>query len=71
MMRRSVHVRERAGFSIDNVSPLGVVPGSFIPALFCEPLLRRFNPSQSLRLLGLRGPVTQPACWELPLSAVC
>ncbi|CAL5224837.1 g7591 [Coccomyxa viridis] len=32
MMRRSV--RRRANFSIDEVSPLDVVPGSFIPALF-------------------------------------
>ena len=34
MMRRSV--RRRASFSIDEVSPLDVVPGSFIPALFGE-----------------------------------
>lgn len=34
MMRRSV--RKRAGFSIEDVSPLDVVPGSFIPALFGE-----------------------------------
>ena len=36
MMRRSV--RRRANFSIDEVSPLDVVPGSFIPALFGEQL---------------------------------
>ncbi len=36
MMRRSV--RRRANFSIDEVSPLDVVPGSFIPALFGERL---------------------------------
>jgi len=35
MMRRSV--RKRADFVIDDVSPLDVVPGSFIPALFGEP----------------------------------
>ena len=59
MMHRSG--RERAGFSIDNVSPLYVVPGSFIPALFGEPLLQRLNPSQALCLLGLREPVNQPS----------
>ncbi|CAK0787805.1 hypothetical protein CVIRNUC_011027 [Coccomyxa viridis] len=32
MMRRSV--RKRANFNVDDVSPLDVVPGSFIPALF-------------------------------------
>ena len=57
MVRRFVH--QRAVFSIDNVSPLDVVPGSFIHALFGEPLLQRFNPSQPLRLLGLREPVSQ------------
>ena len=39
MMRRSV--RKRAGFSIDDVSPLDVVPGSFIPALFGKRLTCR------------------------------
>ena len=34
MMRRSV--RKRANFNVDDVSPLDVVPGSFIPALFGE-----------------------------------
>ena len=50
-----------AGFSIDSMLPLDTVPGSFIHALFGEPLLRRFNPSQSLCLLGLREPVSQPS----------
>lgn len=35
MMRRSV--RKRAGFSIDDVSPLNHAGESFIPALFGEP----------------------------------
>lgn len=34
MMRRSV--RKRAGFDIENVAPLDVVPSCFIPALFGE-----------------------------------
>ena len=34
MMRRSV--RKRANFNVDDVSPLDVVSGSFIPALFGE-----------------------------------
>ena len=32
MMRRSV--KKRAGFSLDSVNPLEVVPAAFIPALF-------------------------------------
>ena len=34
MMRRSV--RKRAGFNIDAVAPLEIVPQCFIPALFGE-----------------------------------
>ena len=34
MMRRSV--RKRAGFNIDSVAPLDIVPQCFIPALFGE-----------------------------------
>ena len=43
MMRRSV--KKRAGFSLDLVNPLEVVPAAFIPALFgaCTVFLRLWS----------------------------
>ena len=60
MMRRSV--RRRANFSIDEVSPLDIVPGSFIPALFGAQLWEGFHLSWIPRICVAVKPTTCGAC---------